>query len=151
VFKHVRKQYDNERFDPSTALCFFCKEPGHIKKDCPKLKRAMMNRNGGRGRQIMERRKPFNPAWKRPSGKRFSNVFGKSTFNNKRGYRKFTTPDKKYKLYAKHSHGSGGGKKVHLIETEQQIDALPEDAELFAVEAGIKNVSADEVLYFDLA
>jgi hypothetical protein len=151
IFQHTHKQYENERFDPSTSSCFFCKGEGHWKKDCPKFKQAMMNRNGSRGRQIMERKKPFNPNWKRPAGKRFSNVFGKATFNNKKGYKKFTPPDKKYKMYARHSRGSGGGKKIHLIETEEQVDDLPHDADLFVVEASVQNVSLDEVLYFDLA
>ena len=136
---------------PSTALCFFCKEPGHIKAECPKLKRAMGNRNGNRGRQILERKRPFNPSWKRPQGKRFSSVFGKSSFNNKKGYKKFTPPDKKFKVYARHSRGSGGGKRIHLIETEDDVDNLPENADLFVVEASVTNVDLNDVLYFDLA
>ena len=112
IAKHINKQFgERDHFDPQSATCFFCKEPGHIRKDCPKLQQP-----NNRGRRVVRGgKRPFNPAWKRPQGKRFSSVFGRGTFNNKRGYKKFTDPGKKFKVYAKHSRGTGGGRKIHLI------------------------------------
>ena len=42
-------------------------------------------------------------------------------------------------------------KFILYIETESDVDELPEDADIFMVESDVQNVSMNDVLYFDMA
>ena len=130
------------------VTCFFCKEKGHYKVNCPKLNQR---RNGGRFRTPTTPYKPSGPDPRR--GKPFSSVFGRSNnFNGKKQFTQLKRPNTKFRAYGRFRNAqTGGGYKVNVITTSADLDALPLDAEIFFCDATVEKVHAENRLYFDLA
>ena len=129
------------------VTCFFCKEKGHYRNKCPKLN----TNSGGRNRSKPNHYNPSGPDPRR--GKPFSSVFGKSkAFNGRKQISQLKRPNTKFRAYGRFRNAqTGGGYKVHMLTTSADIDALPEEAEIFFCDATVEKVQVENRLYFDLA
>jgi hypothetical protein len=139
VYKLAARTFNN--VPQKNGACFFCKEVGHFKRDCPKLRR----RSGRPNR--------FNDDREKPRGSPLSSVFGKSNrFNGKKGYTRLERPRKQFRTFIK-SRGpsTGGGYKIQEVKTEADVDALPEDAEVFFLAAESTKYDEGNMYFFDLA
>jgi hypothetical protein len=146
----LRQSGGQKSFNRETRTCFFCKEPGHIKENCFKL-------NGSRPRNQPDRFVPgtdSSSSMDRPKGRPFSSVFGKkNNFNGRRNFpgKRLQKPEKSYRTFARTRSNTGGGWKVHALHTEEDVVALPADAEIFACESHLTKLENDDFLFFDLA
>ena len=142
-------QRTRKRTPIDQITCFFCKETGHYKSNCPKLN------SSSRGR-ARSRTNHFNPsAPGRMPGRPFSSVFRKTRdYNGKKGFtgKQLQRPNNKYRAFGRYRNKeTGGGYKIQPISATADVEGLPEDADIFFCEATVEKVTPDTTLFFDLA
>jgi len=142
-------EHTRRRTPIDQITCYFCKETGHYKSNCPKLNSS----SRGRGRSKPNHYNPSAPT--RMQGRPFSSVFKKTRdYNGKKGFtgKKLQTPHNKFRAFGRYRNKeTGGGYKIQPINATADVEGLPQDADIFFCEATVDKVTPDTTLFFDLA
>jgi hypothetical protein len=138
---------DRTDINDEHLTCFFCKQKGHRKSNCPKL---TGNNNSSRNWKSPSRGRPNTRSYSdNRVAKPFSQVFGR---NRSRGFTKLSPPRGRFKVFSKfRDRSTGGGTKIMNLETVQDVENLPDNAQIFVVDEDNTRPSMDDLSHFDWA
>ena len=141
--KQVGSSGFGTRGQRESRTCFYCKKPGHIQADCNK---RAADRTG-RTNSFIPQEQSQTPS---SGGRPFSSLFSREKVGgfNKGGAYKLRAPNNnRYRILAKSRNNS----RIHYLQSEEDVQQLPADAELYVVEIHEVQVSSENSWSFDLA